>query len=155
MIWKARVHFFLHRNHAVILVAEGAGQRFFENNSETDPSGNKKLADIGIFLKSEISKYFKKEDIPINLKYIDPSYIIRSVPANAEDSVFCNFLAQNAVHAGMAGRTGMVVGIWNNVFTNIPITLAVAERKVLIPERSSLWRSVIASTGQPNSMKVK
>jgi 6-phosphofructokinase 1 len=145
----------LHRNHAVILVAEGAGQRFFENSSETDPSGNKKLADIGIFLKSEISKYFKKEDIPINLKYIDPSYIIRSVPANAEDSVFCNFLAQNAVHAGMAGRTGMVVGIWNNVFTNIPITLAVAERKVLIPERSSLWRSVIASTGQPNSMKVK
>jgi 6-phosphofructokinase 1 len=136
-------------------VQEEAGQRYFENSSETDPSGNKKLADIGIFLKNEISKYFKKEDIPINLKYIDPSYIIRSVPANAEDSVFCNFLAQNAVHAGMAGRTGMVVGIWNNVFTNIPITLAVAERKVLVPERSSLWRSVIASTGQPNRMKAK
>jgi 6-phosphofructokinase 1 len=143
------------RNHAVILVAEGAGQKFFESSSETDASGNKKLNDIGIYLKNEITKYFKKENIPINLKYIDPSYIIRSVPANAEDSVFCGFLAQNAVHAGMAGKTGMVVGIWNNVFTNIPIQLAIAERKVLHPDRSTLWRSVIASTGQPHSMKAK
>jgi 6-phosphofructokinase 1 len=143
------------RNHAVILVAEGAGQKFFESSSETDASGNKKLNDIGIFLKNEISAYFKKQNIPINLKYIDPSYIIRSVPANAEDSVFCGFLAQNAVHAAMAGKTGMVVGIWNNVFTNLPISLAIAERKVLHPEKSTLWRSVIASTGQPNSMLSK
>jgi 6-phosphofructokinase 1 len=141
------------RNHAVILVAEGAGQKFFENSAETDASGNKKLSDIGIYLKEEINRYFKKENIPINLKYIDPSYIIRSVPANAEDSVFCGFLAQNAVHAGMAGKTGMVVGIWNNVFTNLPISLAIAERKVLQPERSTLWRAVVASTGQPNNMK--
>jgi 6-phosphofructokinase 1 len=142
----------LKRKSAVIVVAEGAGQKFVETGGK-DASGNKKLGDIGIFLKDEIVKYFKNENIPVNLKYIDPSYIIRSVPANAEDSVFCGFLAQNAVHAAMAGKTGMVVGTWNNVFTNIPIDLAVSERKVLRPERSYLWRAVLASTGQPNSLK--
>lgn len=144
----------LNRGHAVVIVAEGAGQKYVETDG-TDASGNKKLGDIGLFLRDEINRYFKKENIPINLKYIDPSYIIRSIPANAEDSVFCGFLGQNAVHAGMAGKTGMVVGIWNNVFTNIPISLAIAERKVLKPERSYLWRAVLASTGQPSSLKAK
>lgn len=145
----------LRRGHAVIIVAEGAGQKFFENKNERDPSGNLKLGDIGVFLKDKINQYFKKEGIEINLKYIDPSYIIRSVPANAEDSVFCGFLAQNAVHAAMCGKTNMVVGIWNNVFTHIPISLAVAERKVLKPEKSSLWRALLASTGQPSDMRAK
>lgn len=144
----------LARRSAVVLVAEGAGQKFVETK-EKDASGNQKLGDIGIYLKNTINQYFKKEDIPINLKYIDPSYIIRSVPANAEDSVFCGFLGQNAVHAGMAGKSGMVVGTWNNVFTNIPIELAVSERKILRPERSYLWRAVLASTGQANSLKAK
>ncbi|BDA80904.1 ATP-dependent 6-phosphofructokinase [Leptospira kobayashii] len=141
------------RGHAVIILAEGAGQKFFEDKGEMDPSGNKKLSDIGLFIKDKISDYFKRENQTINLKYIDPSYIIRSVPATAEDSVFCGFLAQNAVHAAFAGKTGCVVGIWNNVFTVMPITLAIAERKVLKPERSTLWRALLASTGQPNSMK--
>ncbi|EOQ94882.1 phosphofructokinase [Leptospira wolbachii serovar Codice str. CDC] len=143
------------RGHAVIIVAEGAGQKYFEDKGEKDQSGNKKLADIGIFIKDKITEYFKKENVALNLKYIDPSYIIRSVPANAEDSVFCGFLAQNAVHAAFAGRTGCVVGIWNNVFTVMPISLAIAERKVLRPERSTLWRALLASTGQPNVMKAK
>ncbi|MCZ8155635.1 MAG: ATP-dependent 6-phosphofructokinase [Leptospira sp.] len=141
------------RGHSVIIVAEGAGQKYFEDKGEKDQSGNKKLADIGVFMKDRITDFFKKEGLPINLKYIDPSYIIRSVPANAEDSVFCGFLAQNAVHAAFAGRTGCVVGIWNNVFTVMPISLAIAERKVLRPEKSTLWRALLASTGQPNSMK--
>ncbi len=144
----------LTRKSAVVLVAEGAGQKFVANN-EKDLSGNQKLGDIGVFLKNVINDFFKKENIPINLKYIDPSYTIRSVPANAEDSVFCGFLGQNAVHSGMAGKTGMVVGTWNNVFTNIPITLAISERKVLKPGKSYLWRAVLASTGQPNSLKAK
>jgi 6-phosphofructokinase 1 len=141
------------RGHSVIIVAEGAGQKFFEDKGEKDPSGNKKLSDIGLFMKDKITDFFKKESIPVNLKYIDPSYIIRSVPANAEDSVFCGFLAQNAVHAAFAGKTGCVVGIWNNVFTVMPISLAIAQRKVLYPEKSTLWRALLASTGQPNSMK--
>lgn len=141
------------RGHSVIIVAEGAGQKYFEDKGEKDLSGNKKLADIGLFMKDKITESFKKDNITLNLKYIDPSYIIRSVPANAEDSVFCGFLAQNAVHAAFAGKTGCVVGIWNNVFTVMPISLAIAERKVLRPEKSTLWRALLASTGQPNSMK--
>ncbi len=144
----------LRRKSAVIVVAEGAGQKFVESK-EKDASGNQKLGDIGIFLKDNLGKYFKAKNIPVNIKYIDPSYIIRSVPANPEDSIFCGFLAQNAVHAAMAGKTGMVVGTWNNVFTNIPISLAVKERKVLRPDRSYLWRAVLAATGQPNSLKSK
>jgi 6-phosphofructokinase 1 len=143
------------RGHAVIIVAEGAGQKYFEDKNETDDSGNKKLNDIGVFMKEKINQYFKKEGIKTNLKYIDPSYIIRSVPANEEDSVFCGFLAQNAVHAAMCGKTNMVVGIWNNVFTYIPISIAVGERKVLKPGQSALWRALLGSTGQPNNMKAK
>jgi 6-phosphofructokinase 1 len=144
----------LRRKSAVIVVAEGAGQKYVESK-EKDASGNQKLGDIGIFLKDTLGKHFKSKNIPVNIKYIDPSYIIRSVPANPEDSIFCGFLAQNAVHAAMAGKTGMVVGTWNNVFTNIPISLAVKERKVLRPDRSYLWRAVLAATGQPNSLKSK
>lgn len=139
------------RGHAVVIVAEGAGQKFFQDSGK-DASGNKKLGDIGKFMQTAITDYFKKENITINLKYIDPSYIIRSVPANAEDSVFCGFLAQNAVHAGMSGKTNMVVGIWNNVFTHLPIDIAIQERKVLQPEKSTLWRALLSSTGQPDKM---
>ncbi|MBF0237995.1 MAG: ATP-dependent 6-phosphofructokinase [SAR324 cluster bacterium] len=142
----------LKRGHAVIIVAEGAGQKFFKAQNERDASGNLKLGDIGVFMKNAIADYFKTEGIKVNLRYFDPSYSIRSVPANEEDSVFSGFLAQFAVHAGMAGKTGMVVGIWNNYFTNIPIRLIIQERKVLYPGRSTLWQAVLASTGQPDSM---
>jgi 6-phosphofructokinase 1 len=142
----------LTRGHSVIIVAEGAGQKFFRETEEKDASGNTKLADIGVFLKFKINEYFDREKIEINLKYIDPSYMIRSLKAIPEDVVFCGYLAQNAVHAAMAGKTGLVIGHWNNYFTHVPIALAVQSRKVLITERSSLWRGVLASTGQPASM---
>jgi 6-phosphofructokinase 1 len=93
------------RGHAVIVVAEGAGQKFFaDQESELDLSGNIKLKDIGMFLKHEISEFFQERGVQISIKYIDPSYMIRSLPANANDRVFCNFLGRNAVHAGMAAR---------------------------------------------------
>lgn len=145
----------LKKGHAVIIAAEGAGQKFFDVTGERDPSGNLKLKDIGLFLKDTMGEFFKKENIPVNIKYIDPSYIIRSIPANAEDSVFCGFLAQNAVHAAMAGKTDMVVGMWNNVFTHLPIAVAIQERKVLQPDKSTLWRSLLASTGQPAHLEAK
>ncbi|MDI7228047.1 ATP-dependent 6-phosphofructokinase [Leptospira santarosai] len=140
------------KGHAVIIVAEGAGQKFFDSKEERDSSGNLKLKDIGLFLKDTMAEFFKEKNIPVNIKYIDPSYIIRSIPANAEDSVFCGFLAQSAVHAGMAGKTDMVVGMWNNVFIHLPISVAIQERKVLQPDKSTLWRSLLASTGQPAHM---
>ncbi len=140
-----------HKTHAVIVVGEGAGQNLLEKNDAKDASGNQKLGDIGLFLKMRIAEYFKKEGIEANLKYIDPSYTIRSLPANPHDSVFCLLLGHNAVHAGMAGRTNMVVGNWRNENTHIPIPMAVSSPKKIDPQ-GRLWSSVIESTGQPRDM---
>lgn len=138
----------LQRKHAVIIVAEGAGQGFFDNNEkEYDESGNIKLKDIGIFLKEKITEWFKNKKIDISLKYIDPSYMIRSLPANANDSVFCGFLGRDAVHAGMAGKTKLLVSFWNNHYVHIPMDASAGKRKRLDPQ-GRLWQSVLESTGQ-------
>ncbi len=137
------------RGHAVIVVAEGVGQdRLQQDRKRYDPSGNVDLADIGLFLKELIGQELTARGVRHTLKYIDPSYLVRSAPANPNDSLFCATLAQNAVHAGLSGRTGMLVGIWNNVFTHVPIREAVAARKLLDPE-GELWRAVLETTGQP------
>ena len=104
-----------------------------------------------MFLRDAIKGHFAREGMEINLKYIDPSYIIRSQPANPHDSALCLLLGHNAVHAGMAGRTNMVVGFWNHQFTHVPISLAVSRRKKIDPG-GWLWSSVLASTGQPREM---
>jgi 6-phosphofructokinase 1 len=141
------------RQHAVIIVAEGAGQKYVEAGEDRkDDSGNPVLGDIGIFLKTAIKKYFKEHtELYINVKYIDPSYMVRSLAANAHDSIYCMQLAQNAVHAGMAGKTGMLVGYWNDQITHVPIKLATSRRKCLSPE-GTLWLNVLEATGQPMSM---
>ena len=139
------------RGHALILVGEGAGQDLMEEIDGRDASGNTRFGDIGIFLRDQINAYFGKAGIEVNLKYIDPSYTIRSMPANARDSAFCLLLGHHAVHAGMAGRTDMVVGFWKNEFTHLPISLAVSRRKKIEPN-SRLWSNVLACTGQPREM---
>lgn len=139
------------RDHAVIAVAEGAGQELLSTKAEHDASGNVKLGDIGTFLRDAIKKHFDASGIEINLKYIDPSYIIRSQPANPHDSSLCLLLGHNAVHAGMSGRTNMVVGFWNHQFTHVPISLATSQRKKIDPE-GWLWSSILASTGQPRDL---
>jgi 6-phosphofructokinase 1 len=139
------------RGHALIVVAEGAGQEHLAGAGERDASGNVKHGDIGLFLRDAITGHFKATGKPITLKYIDPSYTIRSVPANPHDSAFCLLLGQCAVHAGMSGRTDMVVGFWNHRFTHVPIALAVSRRKKIDPG-GELWSSVLASTGQPPHM---
>jgi 6-phosphofructokinase 1 len=140
------------RSHAVIVVAEGAGQDLMAKSAERDASGNIKYGDIGTFLRDAIKDHFKKIGMEISLKYIDPSYTIRSVPANPHDSAFCLLMGQSAVHAGMSGRTNMVVGFWNHQFTHVPISLAVSERKKIDP-KGVLWSSVLASTGQLADMR--
>ncbi len=136
------------RKHAVILVAEGAGQNFFEKETpEFDPSGNIILKDIGIFLKEKISQWFRGKNIPVALKYIDPSYMIRSLPANANDSVFCGLLARNAVHAGMAGKTRVLISYWNDHYIHVPMDASAGKRKTLDPS-GRLWQSVVEATGQ-------
>ncbi len=140
------------RAHAVIVVGEGAGQDIVPETGERDASGNVRYQDIGVFLREQIHAYFKGKGTEINLKYIDPSYTIRSVPAAADDSVFCLLLGQNAVHAGMAGRTNITVGFWLNEFTHLPIPMAVSKRKKVDP-KGLAWNSVLNSTGQPESMR--
>jgi 6-phosphofructokinase 1 len=140
------------RQHAVIVVAEGAGQDLMAKSAERDASGNVKFGDIGIFLRDAIKDHFKRMGIEISLKYIDPSYTIRSVPADAHDSAFCLLLGHSAVHAGMSGRTNMVVSFWNHQYTHVPISLAASKRKKIDPE-GALWSNVLASTGQPRDMR--
>jgi len=136
------------RKHAVIVVAEGAGQKFFtDKKTDQDASGNIKLKDIGIYLKETISSYFAGKGIDVSIKYIDPSYMIRSLPANANDRVFCNFLGRNSVHAGMAGKTSMLIGHWNNQFVHVP-TKVIADKRKKVDPNGSLWRSTLGATGQ-------
>jgi len=136
------------RGHAVIVAAEGAGQKFFANEpKELDLSGNVKLKDIGLFLKQRMLSYFEARSIQVTVKYIDPSYMIRSLPANANDRVFCNFLGRNAVHAGMAGKTDLLIGNWNNHFVHVPMKLLAGKRKHVDP-KGMLWRSALEATGQ-------
>ncbi|MCK6459261.1 MAG: ATP-dependent 6-phosphofructokinase, partial [Planctomycetes bacterium] len=134
------------RGHAVVVVAEGAGMDLPGAVVGKDASGNAKTRDVGTWLRDEIGKRLG------SVKYIDPSYTIRSVPANPFDAAFCSVLGQNAVHAGMAGRTDMVVGHWRNEFTHVPIPLATRERKKIDP-CGWLWRAVLAATGQPARME--
>ena len=137
------------RGHAVVVVAEGAGQDACASGPEkTDASGNVLLSDIGLYLKDQIKTRFREAQCEINMKYIDPSYLIRSVRANPFDSVYCLRLAHNAVHAAMAGRTALVVGRWHCRFVHIPMAMTVSRRNQVDPN-GDLWLSVLEATGQP------
>jgi 6-phosphofructokinase 1 len=136
------------RGHAVIVVAEGAGQELLEEGeSERDASGNVRLKDIGLFLRERIERWFKAEGIPIVMRYFDPSYFVRSSPANSEDSILCDMFARHAVHAAMAGKTGLIIGYLHDRFIHVPIDLLAAQHKRLDPEGPA-WSAVLATTGQ-------
>jgi 6-phosphofructokinase 1 len=135
------------KSHAVIVVAEGAGQDLVPVEG-VDASGNRKLGDIGLFLKQALTGHFEGIGRPAKVSYIDPSYMIRSAPSSPDDSVFCFQLAANAVHAAMAGRTAMVTAFWNGHFVHVPMAKAVGVRKKIDP-RGSFWQSVLDNTGQP------
>ncbi|MEZ4953906.1 MAG: ATP-dependent 6-phosphofructokinase [Saprospiraceae bacterium] len=140
------------KHHCVIVVAEGAGQSLIKAGTvHYDASGNKLHDDIGVFLKNEIVGYFKSIGQSVTVKYIDPSYIIRSAPATPSDSIFCNKLGLNAVHGALAGKTGFVVGRRNNHFIYLPISLVTAQRRKIDVE-GDLWLNVLETTGQPTNM---
>jgi 6-phosphofructokinase 1 len=144
----------LKRNsHAVIVVAEGAGQELCAESVRdggTDASGNLRLGDIGTLLKERIVSHFRQKEVDVTLKYIDPSYHIRSVPASPTDSVYCWNMARNAVHAAMAGNTELLIGRWHGRFVHVPMPLATRFRKQ-VDTSGDLWMSVVESTGQPLS----
>lgn len=135
------------KSHAVIVVAEGAGQDLMEGEERRDASGNILKKDIGEYLKTRIVEHFKAKKDEATVKYIDPSYTIRSCPADASDAVLCYRLARMAVHAAMAGRTNCVVGRLNDDYSLVPIPLATIERRK-VELTSNLWASVLDATGQ-------
>jgi 6-phosphofructokinase 1 len=138
------------KSHAVIAVAEGAGQDILAaDKNARDASGNIKLKDIGPFLCEQIVAFFKKEKMPVVLRYFDPSYQVRSRPANCEDALLCDLFARHAVHAAMAGKTGIVIGFLHERFIHVPIELLATHTKRL-DAASGWWRSVLATTGQPD-----
>jgi len=139
----------LKRAHAVVVVAEGAGQDLLETTeAERDASGNVKLKDIGLFLRERIEAYFKAEKIPMVMRYFDPSYLVRSSPANAEDSILCDLFARHAAHAAMAGKTGLVIGYLHDKFIHVPTDLLTSRKKRMDPDGFA-WSAVLAATGQP------
>jgi len=141
------------RGHAVVVVAEGAGQHLMQENARAlDASGNLKHGDIGPFLKKQIEQHFRSLEKEVNIKYIDPSYVIRSVPASPQDAIYCLRLAQNAVHAGMAGKTNMVVGRWHGHYVNLPMNVVTVRRRKVNPQ-GDLWQTVLEATGQPAEFK--
>jgi 6-phosphofructokinase 1 len=137
--------------HAVVVVAEGAMQEQLLTEHKTDAGGNLKMADVGTYLRDRIIKYFEEKKMEINLKYIDPSYVIRSSPANPGDSIYCERLGNAAVHAAMAGKTKLIIGLVNNEFVHLPIKAAIAHRSHVDPE-GNLWRDTLDATHQPALM---
>merc|ERR1719329_607937 len=144
------VHLLKTQGYAVIVVAEGCGDTLIEGDGSVDGGGNKKLADVGIFLRDALLAHFKSVKMPLTVKYIDPTYTIRAIPANANDSVYCTVLAQQSVHGAMAGYTGITVAKVNERFVYLPISLItdVPNRKVDI--QGDMFQKLIATTNQPN-----
>jgi 6-phosphofructokinase 1 len=139
----------LKRGHAVVIVAEGAGQDLLQDSKGArDDSGNLKLSDIGLFLRERIESHFQARKIPIVMRYFDPSYLVRSSPANAADSILCDLFARHAVHAAMAGKTGLVIGYLHDQFIHVPIELLTRREKRVDPDGFA-WSAVLAATGQP------
>ena len=139
------------RKHAVIVVAEGALQDQLLKEKKFDAGGNVKMVDVGVYIRSRIIKHFEEQNMEINLKYIDPSYAIRSAPANPDDSIYCERLGNAAVHAAMAGKTKIIIGLVNNRFVHLPIKMVISHRNKVNPE-SSLWRDTLDATHQPTLM---
>ena len=139
------------RKHAVIVVAEGALQDMLIKEKKTDAGGNVKMVDVGPYLKDRINSHFEQKGLEINLKYIDPSYAIRSAPANPDDSIYCERLGNAAAHAAMSGKTKLIIGLVNNEFVHLPIKMVITHRAKVDPE-SALWRDTLDATHQPAQM---
>jgi len=143
----------VNRGHAVIAVAEGAGQELLENaGNERDASGNVKLGDIGLFLNKKIEEWFQAREISVVMRYFDPSYLVRSSPDNAEDTILCDAFARHAAHAAMAGKTGLVIGYLHDRFIHVPIELLATQQKRLDPD-SPAWSAVLSATGQAHHFR--
>eukprot|EP00929_Paragymnodinium_shiwhaense_P116504 TRINITY_DN860_c0_g2_i1.p1 TRINITY_DN860_c0_g2~~TRINITY_DN860_c0_g2_i1.p1 ORF type:complete len:2777 (-),score=621.22 TRINITY_DN860_c0_g2_i1:77-8053(-) len=138
------------RKRAVFVVAEGCGDTLIKSSGETDAGGNRKLADVGPWLIEQLEKHFETHGVPLTVRYIDPTYMVRAVPANPNDSVYCAILAQQAVHNAMAGYTGAIVGKVDERYVMIPIHAITANRGRKVDLKGRQFERLIASTSQPD-----
>lgn len=139
------------QKYAVVVVAEGSGEELLGKSAEKDAGGNKRLPAIGEYIKAQVEEHFKSHGDEATVKYIDPSYMVRSVPANSADALYCMQLAQNAVHGAMAGLTGFSVGLVNNHLVYLPIPQLVATSPRSMNPNGHTWERILAMTGQPNA----
>jgi 6-phosphofructokinase 1 len=140
------------KGHCVVCVAEGAGQDILDSEGSkgtTDASGNPILSDIGVYLKSELKRYFKEHKTDADIKYIDPSYMIRSVPTISNDRIYCAVLAQSAVHAAFAGFTDATVAMVNTHYVYLPISTVIQAPRLVNP-KGRRWNRLITANGQPD-----
>ncbi|GAB2275831.1 ATP-dependent 6-phosphofructokinase 3 [Dionaea muscipula] len=147
----------MENGHMVIVIAEGAGQELLteDRRDEKDASGNRLLKDVGLWISHKIKEYFVTGcKWTINLKYIDPTYMIRAIPSNASDNVYCTLLAQSAVHGAMAGYTGFTSGLVNGRQTYIPF-YRIIERQNKVVTTDRMWARLLSSTNQPSFMSPK
>ncbi|BAT74744.1 hypothetical protein VIGAN_01249100 [Vigna angularis var. angularis] len=135
------------KGSAVVCVAEGAGQNLLQKTNATDASGNVVLGDIGVYIQQEIKKYFKEIGIHADVKYIDPTYMIRAIRANASDGILCTVLGQNAVHGAFAGYSGITVGVCNTHYAYFPIPEVISHPRLVDPN-SRMWHRCLTSTGK-------
>lgn len=143
------------QKYCVVVVAEGAGEELLGTSTDVDKGGNRKLPQIGEFMRERIHDYFLGRGEESTVRYIDPSYTVRSLPANAADSIYCMDLAQAAVHGAMAGYTGFSVGLVNNQMCYLPIPQLVATSPRNMDPRGQTWERILAMTGQPNTATTK
>lgn len=137
------------KGSAVICVAEGAALNLLEKSNATDASGNAVLGDIGVHIQQEIKKYFKELGTSADVKYIDPTYMLRAIRANASDGILCTILGQNAVHGAFAGFSGITVGLCNTHYAYFPIPEVIKYPRLVDPN-SRMWHRCLTSTGQPD-----
>lgn len=137
------------KGSAVVCVAEGAGQELLQKSNATDASGNVVLGDIGVRIQQQIKRHFKEIGVPADVKYIDPTYMIRACRANASDAILCTVLGQNAVHGAFAGFSGITTGICNTHYVYLPIPEVITSPRVVDPN-SRMWHRCLTSTGQPD-----
>eukprot|EP00668_Euglena_longa_P014128 GGOE01018102.1.p1 GENE.GGOE01018102.1~~GGOE01018102.1.p1 ORF type:complete len:494 (+),score=144.75 GGOE01018102.1:38-1483(+) len=125
---------------AVIVICEAAGQQHLPCLGK-DPTGHNIYEDTGKWLKKAIETHWQETGQEGKVFLIDPSYMLRSVPANTGDNMFCIQLAQAAVHTAYSGYSGVTVGRYHDLYGVMPIEMVVSGLRKVNP-KGSLWQTL-------------
>ena len=127
------------KDHCILVVAEGVNTRVVDGNGPVTVDG-----DVGPWLCAQLKANLES----ISLKYVDPSYAVRSAPSNAADTIFCSRLAQHAAHGALGGSTAFAVGTVNTHYVEIPLQ-DFANRAAVCAVTGRIFGDLVRSTGQP------